>query len=229
MTRDRSAEEVKQDHIQAMGKELGGLYLALWNEVAWLHSKWMEYVELFGTKSSRIHLLNKTASHFFRIVQDTLWEDCILQIARLTDPPKSAGKENLTIRKLPILINNDGIKHDVSQLIDIAITNADFCRDWRNRRIAHKDFALAMEAGAEALMPASRATIKQALDSISDVLNSVSSHYTGSTTWFEGIPVSNGALYLLHVLDDGLWAIDERMERVKSGNFDSGVFRNRDI
>lgn len=229
MSRNRTAEEVKQHYVEAMGKDLGSLYHALWNEVAWLYSKWMEYVELFGTKPSRIELLNKSASHFFRIVQDTLWEDCILHIARLTDPPKSAGKENLTIQRLPLLISNANIKQEVSQLIDIAITNVHFCRDWRNRRIAHKDLALAMETGAIPLVPASRAEIKQALDSISNALNAVSSHYIGSTTFFEGIPSSNGAFYLLHVLDDGLSAIDDRMERAKAGKYDGVDFRKRDL
>ena len=57
--------------------------------------KWEEYLELFGKTSSRIHLLNQSAPVFFKIVQDSLWENIILHLARLTDPPKSAGKNNL--------------------------------------------------------------------------------------------------------------------------------------
>lgn len=68
--------------VEVMGDDLGSLYHALWNELAWLYSKWEEYVELFGTKPSRIDLLNKAAGHFFRIVQDSLWEESLLHIAR---------------------------------------------------------------------------------------------------------------------------------------------------
>lgn len=135
MSGHRTADEVKRHHIEVMGDDLGSLYHALWNELAWLYSKWGEYVELFGTKPSRIDLVNKAAGHFFRIVQDSLWEDALLHIARLTDPPKSVGKENLTIRQLPQLIVKEPLKKNVSALVDVAVEKAEFCRDWRNRHI----------------------------------------------------------------------------------------------
>ena len=84
MAENRTAEEVKQNHIEHMGEELGSIFHALWNEVAWLHQKWDQYNILFGTKPSRINLMNETAPLFFRIVQDSLWEDTLLNIARLT-------------------------------------------------------------------------------------------------------------------------------------------------
>lgn len=230
MSRHRTADEVKQHHVESMGKELGGLYHALWNEAAWLHLKWAEYVELFGTKPSRIELVNKAAGNFFRIIQDTLWEDCILHIARLTDPPKSFGnKVNLTIKKLPELISDKKTKETVSHLVDVADEKTGFCRDWRNRHIAHKDFALAMGTGAEPLKAASQAEIKQALNSITDVLNEVSSCYLNSTTFFEGIPISDGAYSLLHVLDIGLRTIEEQIERVKAGEYPREGFQPRDL
>lgn len=212
-----------------MGVELGGLYHALWNELAWLHSKWSEYVELFGTKSSRIELINEAAGHFFGLVQDSLWEGTILHIARLTDPPKSAGKENLSIQKLPTLICDEKAKTNVSCLVARAVENAKFCRDWRNRHIAHKDFRLAMKTGAEPLMPASRANIKLVLASLSDALNAVSMHYMESTTCFEIITAGDGAVSLLYVLDDGLRANEVRMQRIKERNYLPEDFQDRDL
>ncbi len=88
----RTAEESKADHVAAMGVELGEFYSALWHELAWIHSKWAEYVTLFGTTSTRVELLNQAAPRFFRTIQDSLWEDVLLHIARLTDSPRSAGK-----------------------------------------------------------------------------------------------------------------------------------------
>src|SRR5665811_1662354 len=96
MSGHSTAEEAKQHHIDVMGEDLGSLYHALWNELAWLYSKWGEYVELFGTEPSRIGLINSAAGRFFRMVQDSFWEDSLLHIARLTDPPRTAEKENLT-------------------------------------------------------------------------------------------------------------------------------------
>lgn len=229
MSRQLSAEEVNQHHVQAMGEELGSLYHALWNDLAWLHSKWKEYVDLFGTKPSRIELINKAAGHFFRVVQDSLWETSILHIARLTDPPKSAGKENLTIQKLPDLIRDEKTKENVLQLVKTAVEHATFCRDWRNRNIAHKDFNLAMKSGAEPLMPASRANIRRVLDSLSDVLNGVSTYYMESTTCFEVITTGNGAESLIYVLDDGLRADEERLKRIKGRNYVPEDYLPRDL
>jgi len=229
MATHRTAKEVEQHPIEVMGEELGTLYHALWNELGWLFSKWGEYVELFGTKPSRIELVNRVAGHFFRIVQDSLWEGCLLHIARLTDPPRSAGRENLTIKRLPDLITNEEIKIHLSGLIQVAVEKADFCRDWRNRRIAHKDLGLAMKTGVESLKPGSRAAVKEVLGSISDVLNAVSGHYMDSTTMFEGAGGSDNAVSLLYVLDDGLRAGEERNWRRKAGNYQAEDFRARDL
>lgn len=228
MSRNRTAEEVKQHHIEVMGEDLGTLFHALWNELAWLYFEWSEYVELFGTKPSRIDLLNQAAGRFFRMVQDSFWEDALLHISRLTDRPKIAGKENLTIRKLPDLITDKELKNHVSKLIDTAIDKADFCRDWRNRHIAHKDLQLALRTGAKPLKPPSRAKIKEVLVSISEVLNALSVHYMDSTIMFEGIGHSS-ALSLLYVLDDGLKSQKERQERRKAGEYRAEDYKPRDL
>lgn len=193
----KTAEEVKQHHVEQMGEDLGSLFHALWNEVAWLYSKWGEYVELFGTKPSRIDLMNKAAPLFFKIIQDSLWEDTLLHVARLTDPPKSAGKHNLTIQRLPRLVAGEKIEASIIKLTEIAIEKADFCRDWRNRHIAHRDLQLAMDEGLEPLKPASRAKVKDALEAISGVLNVVSEHYLDSTIIFRGISSADGAVSLI--------------------------------
>ncbi|WP_407690639.1 AbiU2 domain-containing protein [Rhodocyclus tenuis] len=70
-----------------MGGEIGKVYSALWQEVAWINKKWNQYVELFGTSPERIELLNRAAPSFFRTFQDSLLDDVLLHLARLTDPP----------------------------------------------------------------------------------------------------------------------------------------------
>jgi len=96
---DLTAEQARARSVQVMGQELGETYEALGQEIVWLHSKWAEYAALYGTKESRVALLNKAAPRFARLIQDTLWEDIVLHIARLTDPPKSASKHNLTTHR----------------------------------------------------------------------------------------------------------------------------------
>lgn len=215
----RTAEEAKQRYIAHLGEPLGTLFSALWQELAWLNWKWIEYRELYGTKASRIELLNDAAPLFFRIVQDTLWEDSLLHLARLTDPVKSAGRPNLTIRALPDLIEDPKVCAHVSSLIDKGVASTEFCRDWRNRHIAHRDLALALSQGAQPLKEASRLKVKDALKAIEDVLNAVSGHYMDETSIFSLSQSHSGSVSLLHVLHDGIELDKQRLARIERGEY----------
>jgi hypothetical protein len=215
---ERTAEQAKADNIAAMGQPLGEQYSALWQELVWLYRIWGEYVDLYGTRPSRVELLNRAAGSFFRVVQDALWEQTILHIARLTDPAMSARKPNLSIRGLLSVIDDPKAKDAVSKAVDKALEASAFCRDWRNRRIAHRDLALALERHSQALAPASRAQVRSALDRIADVMNAVSMHYLDSETHFEGNLHSGGAS-LLCLLDSALELQAERYARLKRGEF----------
>ena len=201
-----------------MGRDLGSVYGALWNELVWLNWKWTEYVTLFGENPSRIDLINKAASSFFGIVQQTLWEDCLLHIARLTDPPKTAGKDNLCIRRLLGFVNHKETYNEIEALIERAERSAEFSRDWRNRHIAHKDLQLTLRQGVRPLKTASRERVKESLNALAATLNKVEYHCNHSTTAFDAAGHPSGALSLLYVLDDGLRAAWERRERFETGN-----------
>jgi hypothetical protein len=60
-----TAEEAKKTNVEKMGAQLGVHYSALWQEVALLYRNWGEYSALFGTKPSRIELMNRAAPYFF--------------------------------------------------------------------------------------------------------------------------------------------------------------------
>jgi hypothetical protein len=212
-----------------MGQELGDLYSALWQEVAWLHAKWEEYVALFGTKESRVELLNRAAPRFARVLQDTIWEDVLLHVARLTDPPRSAGKENLTIRGLAPLVNDPATRTRVTELVDAVLVATHFCRDWRNRHLAHRDLLLALNRGAQPLKEASRLGVWTALRSIVAVLDAISVRYLDSTSMFELGPAPGGALNLLYVIDEGLNAADERESRLTNGRREPRDLAHRDL
>jgi hypothetical protein len=156
---DQSADEIKNEAITKMGQALGEQYSALWQEVALLHVNWDEYVELFGTKPTRIELLNQAAPSFFRMIQDELWDTTLLGIARITDPPATAGKANLTVQNLPGLIGDVKTKGVVDELVKTLLKETEFCRDWRNRRIAHRDLNIALAQPAAPLKDASRAQV----------------------------------------------------------------------
>lgn len=229
MARHQTAEEAKDENVVAMGKDLGLIYSELWQQLGWLHEKWAQYVVLFGTRQSRVQLLNASAPMFFRVVQDTLWEDAILHIARLTDSEKSCGKRTLSIRSLPSLIGHPETKSKVELLIKEALDAADFCRDWRNRRLAHRDLELALKTGAAPLKAGSREKVWKAIESLEKILNAISEHYLDSTTAFDLGTHADGALALLYVIDDGMRAEKSRKHRIKSGKGTPEDWEHRDL
>jgi hypothetical protein len=227
----RNAEQAREHHIVVMGQELGNLYSALWQQLTWLHQKWGDYVALFGTNPERIALLNQTGPTFFRTVQDCLWEDTLIHLARITDPPRSAGRDNLTIKQLPPLLSDQAKRAELEALIASAVASTTFARDWRNRRIAHRDLLLSLQHPTEPLAQASRAHVTEALDAFGKVLNYISLQYLGSTTMFEfaAEPAAGGATSMLFYLRAGREAELERRERVKSGKFRPNDLERRGI
>jgi len=211
----RTADEAKAEHVAKMGTELGELYSALWQEIAVIHSKWAEYVALFGTSPERIELLNKVAPRFFRGIQDSLWEDILLHLARLTDSHRSMGKENLSIRRLPLMPALRGMSRPIEPLVAAALDATEFARDWRNRKLAHSDLALTLGLQVQALASASRMDVRQALQTLSAVMNRLSEEFLDATNMFESDDAD--ALSLMHVIRDGLRHEEERRQRIESG------------
>jgi hypothetical protein len=227
---DQSAEEQKKANIAAMGEELGTLYSALWQELAIGYVYWLEYVDLFGTKS-RIDILNRVASMFFRMIQDELWGMMLLNLARMTDPAFSGkDKANLSLQALPALLKDTGLKSTVAELLDNAYKATEFARDWRNRFIAHRDLGIALNKATTPLKDASRAQVKEALASLAAVLNALELHFFKSEgTHFDRTTRPNGAETLLYLLDEGLRSREERLERMRSGRGMEADFARREI
>jgi hypothetical protein len=214
----KTAEESKRDHVNKMGEALGRQFAELWQEVAHLHAKWLEYVELFGSKPSRIDLLNRAAPAFFRTVQDVFWEDMLLHLSRLTDPPRSGEKRaNLTVKNLPDLINDPETRLVVAALVEQLVGKTVFCRDLRNRHIAHRDLELAISEPTNPLNSGSRKQVDEALKVLSSILNVVQAHYEESGTHFRIGRSSHGAVSLLYVLAYGVRAQTRHRERLRRG------------
>ena len=159
----RTAEEAKAEHMRLMGDELKTIYAALWQEVAWVHKKWSDFVTLFGTKESRVDLLNAAAPAACRLIQDSIWENVLLHVARLTDSPATGKKQNLTIQRLPMLIDRINSRGTVETKVQAALVSCAFARYWRNRHIAHSDLDLKVSNTAQPLEFASRQCVNQAL------------------------------------------------------------------
>ena len=185
MARSLSAEEVRQQKIAAMGEELGTLHYELWNEIAWIHAKWKQYLDLYGGSPERLQLLNRAAPHFFYFLQGILFDDVLLHLCRLTDPPESRGKQNLTIRRLREAIDDEEFRGEVRVLIEEACNKTEFARDRRNRQLAHRDLLTARREHPEPLAPATRERVEDALEGLRNVMNSLESHFLDSEVAYD--------------------------------------------
>jgi hypothetical protein len=178
---------------------------ALRNDLAWLQLKWSEYRELFGFSEDRVNLLNRAAGLFFGMLQMLLWDDVLLHLCRMTDRTEIGDKTNLTIQMLPDFCDDPKLREDVSKLVTSATDTTKFARDWRNRRIAHNDLALALgEKGVERLEEANRLQVSNAISAIHAVLNYFSMHVHKFELANEVAGPRSGALGLVCTLKDGL-------------------------
>ena len=140
----------------------------------------------------------------------------MLHVSRLTDPPQSVGKGNLTLRRLPDYVAPE-IRPRVQTLLDAVLEKAEFARDWRKRHIAHRDLALVMDRQAIPLAQASRLRVNEVIRAINDLLNCIDGHYRHAETYFESGFVTGNAESLLYVLRDGLEVEERRQQRLEAG------------
>lgn len=194
-----STNETQSQLESAMGPELGRVFYALYNEVVWLHAIWQEYRVLYGTSEEQLQVVNRAAGFFFKIVQDELWDSVLLRIAKLTDPPESMGKTNLTVRALPPLLKDVALSNELSALAEICVQKAAFAREHRNKRIAHRDLLHATDP-AVSLGGVSRRNVEEMLESLRNVMNRMDAHYREMTVMYQDFVSTGGAQRLLYVL-----------------------------
>lgn len=196
----RSGDEVRDDHISAMGVELGARFYELDKKLIELHLLWQQYRQLFGDDQDTIELLNRTSGLFFRIVQDELWDSVILGISRMTDPPLTGNKLNLTVQSLPPLIVDGSIQAEIQILCNQAVDATAFAREHRNKRIAHQDHNYLINRKTCPLSGISRASVEQMLSSLRAILNRLHNHYRDSTVMYEDFIDESGAWLLISKL-----------------------------
>jgi hypothetical protein len=212
MAENKTAAAVRDEHIQALGPTLGPLYHTLYNEVIWLHAKWKQYRILFGESPERVELLNSVAGFFFGVIEQVLWEDTILHIARLTDSLQSVGEDNLTLLRLAETVQDPTLAEEVKKLVEQAQSAAVSARIWRNKHLAHRDLALALDPRAEPLPGISRKQMEDALASMRKILNKIEVHYLRSEVAFEEFLAHTDAECLAYYLKVAVDAESQRRQ-----------------
>ena len=180
------------------------IFESIESEIIWLHSKWKIYRQLYGTNEERINQLNRSASTFFRLVQDVLFNDIVLSISRLTDPSKTFGRDNRSLEQLITLI--DEKKHpDLIQILREKLNNLKTqsgpFRKRRNKKIAHSDLLTALSIQSEPLPDISRQSIENALEITRDFMNQINIHFVGIPTAYEHLWLDNDGETIISILD----------------------------
>lgn len=209
----KTEEDIRREKTVAMGAELGELHFLLWNDLVWLHFEWQQFMDLFGADATRIDIMNEAAPRFFWSLERVLWQDILLSLSRLADPPGTGGQQNLTFRRLLGAMPPDGPRAATGEAIEHFENAARFAREWRHALFAHRNLAHAADSDAHPLPHASRASVIAALEAADDLMNIVELHYQQSTNAYNSISDNIGGAYdLLLTLDRGLQAREKNEE-----------------
>ena len=169
-----TSDPVRQKYQEKLGPKFGAVFKGLLDEWALGRMRTNEFRELFSSVED-VGLLNAISDGgFISDVQHIFWDDLMLRLCRLTDRPETAGKENLTIQKLPDFCQEKALRCEVESLVKTAVEAAEFARPWRNKRISHADLARAITPNAKPMVPATLQQVEAAFDAVHSVLNTIS-------------------------------------------------------
>jgi hypothetical protein len=110
-----------------------------------------------------------------------------MTLARMSDPPRSAGKDNLSFKRLEAVVEEQypgSISSSCSQLVEAFVSECEPLRDLRNRQLAHADLRVALGENDEPLPGVSRKTIRSVIDRAAEILNQLAGDILDSHTLF---------------------------------------------
>ena len=109
------------------------------DQVLWLRIVRRTYKELFEVEDS-LPLMKKTAWSFFEELNTILQNYLLLELAKVTDPPKSGAKENLTVSNLVVSIDwPPGVREKLRSLNETTKGFRNRILEARNKLLAHSD------------------------------------------------------------------------------------------
>lgn len=97
------------------------------------------YMQLFANKN-HIEELKKFNEFVFLHLERAYLEKICLKVATLMDPPKSMGKENLSLRRFIEQTNSNLLKNHFNSLLEFYEKSG--IKDWRNKVLAHADLSV---------------------------------------------------------------------------------------
>lgn len=120
--------------------DLEEAFLTFREQCIWLQTCFNIHAALFESDEKTSDVLSSTAPQFFHDLNLILVEYCLLQVCRLTDPARSAGKDNLTVEYINSLLQDEGLL--TSEILDASnglSLYRSLINDSRNWIISHAD------------------------------------------------------------------------------------------
>jgi hypothetical protein len=152
--------------------DIDRIYDPLKTEAVWAHAKWQIWRGLYGGRG-RIEILRASAAGFFSILQDTLFDDVLMAISRLTDPRGSGKRENLTLDHLSDHLDGLGLvtaRGEFNAILAQLRSDCAAMREVRNKLLGHRDLAAALAGGSKLSIVRAR-EVDVALDHLAAALN----------------------------------------------------------
>jgi len=138
---------------------------------------WRLFIQLYGSKKENVEVMKAVAGEFFGIVQKLLWDDVLLSIGKLTDPPKNSAQENISIEnaidRLGAVLGEKAVVDLRKQLKDLK-EKCGLIKKIRHKRLAHndKDYSfLGLDKGP--LPGEKRNNVQAILDLIKKIINGI--------------------------------------------------------
>ena len=228
MKRYTTSDELEKEILTAFPEGTGELFHELLTNVAHLHLNWKNYRSLFGTSPERIDLLKWVASTFFGLLDGILLHDVVLAIARLTDLPRTAGKDNASFGRLLEMLTphiDADLTDELRSELDDLQAHREPIRQMRNRLLAHDDLATALRYHPDPLPGISRAYIEEILERVRSFLGNIEEHFLGSRISHELVITSNDSESLVFALES---AREHEKCRRREFNQKYGVNRNNE-
>jgi len=176
------------------------------SDVLHLHEHWKYFRQLYADESGeRLAILSKTANSFFNVVLWLFLHDTCLSLSRLTDPVRTAGRDNLVLESLLAAVEKDVPDEPVLTVLRASLEASKDAtrpfRDHRNRVIAHCDLATVNSPKDNPLPGISRASVEATLDAIATYLNDFEGWYLNSRTIYRFPMTNQDGRFLLQALE----------------------------
>jgi hypothetical protein len=120
--------------------DLKKAFLAFRDQCIWLQTCFNTFSALYESDETTNQVLSRSAPLFFYDLNLILIEYCLLQVCKLTDPPRSFGRDNLTVKHINELLKAENkLTPDIAAASDGLAHYRSLIKESRNWLISHAD------------------------------------------------------------------------------------------